>query len=709
MKNFNYLFLFLFLFSFLNTKIFAQNNDEHDIDALFDMSLEELMELDIVSASKKKESLFEAPVSSTVITNEEIERSGATSIPEALRLAPGLIVREQTNGNYDIHIRGFDNVPGKSRFVTSANSITLVMINNRAVYNYFAGGTFWETIPVDLNDVEKIEIVRGPSSPLYGPNAVSGVINIITKDYSKKTGLIAEAKASTGNFNTQIVNANLGYNLGNGFNFVLTGNFQKRDRQRPEYYEFLRDTFIRDITLLRNSDNNDAITNPKERYPNQDNAMDKHGVNFFTQFHKDDLKIDFNAGFQNSEVQKIYVDFPYTPITNNISETQNVDLRIKHRGLSMQASHLRGTQETSGEEFWKYDFNTTDAVVEYSFDFFDKITIRPGLNYRKATYDGKFIGGEKSITTTAASLYASFRPIENLRFLAVGRADKYDINNTKNISYEFVTSYNLNDKFLIRGVYSKANQAPFMLSNFRNTVDTIFLSSVRITKGNENLDLLEMQQIEIGFRCKPVENLFFDLDLFRLNTENYAFPVDRGTTGEFPSYTNIIQYGNIKTKAIQYGISLSVNSMPTEKLQLKGFITLQETQIKDQADEGVLTVEGLPYSTEYIDVFNKSTPTVYGGLYLNYTPFKKLNINISSYFYDKQTLSIFLESAKTLREGINNTVSEKFVLNANVVYSLNKHLNLFVSGKNLIGNTDKEFAYADKVGRTFLGGFKFKF
>lgn len=166
------------------------------------VSLDELYEMilnkDIVSASKKVESSFESPLSTSVISHDEIVESGARTIEEVLRLVPGLIVREKTNGNFDVHIRGNDNLPPDHMFVYSENSITLVMIDNRPVYNYVHGGTFWETLPVGIEDIDRIEVVRGPSSALYGPNAVSGVVNIITKvQESKKLSVDANAQAGT--------------------------------------------------------------------------------------------------------------------------------------------------------------------------------------------------------------------------------------------------------------------------------------------------------------------------------------------------------------------------------------------------------------------------------------------------------------------------------------------------------------------------------
>src|SRR6188768_1063761 len=201
---------FLVLLCLLSSSVvFAQETKtEEGGDDLYTLSLEELMNIPINSASKKDETLFDAPLSSYTITRADIDKSGATRIMEALRLAPGVIVREQTNGVYDIHIRGLDNILRTSEAYTKSNLTTLVMIDNRPVFNHNLGGTFWETLPIDLNDVERIEIVRGPSAPLFGPNAVTGVINIMTKRSSAKR--YVNANVQYGTPSTTIANAAFG-------------------------------------------------------------------------------------------------------------------------------------------------------------------------------------------------------------------------------------------------------------------------------------------------------------------------------------------------------------------------------------------------------------------------------------------------------------------------------------------------------------------
>ena len=222
------LVIFITIFSYSQPDEIIAYEKNYDSDFADELDFYRLENQIIVSASKKEETIFEAPVSSTVITRQQIKRSGATNLQEAMRLVPGLIVRQQTNGNFDIHIRGFDNVPPNSDLINAANSITLVMIDGRPVYNFFSGGTFWETLPIDLIDVERIEVVRGPSSALYGPNAAAGVINIITRRI-KKEAFYTNVDFQGGTPFSLINNASIGYNVKN-VSFILSGNYSYRKR-----------------------------------------------------------------------------------------------------------------------------------------------------------------------------------------------------------------------------------------------------------------------------------------------------------------------------------------------------------------------------------------------------------------------------------------------------------------------------------------------
>jgi iron complex outermembrane recepter protein len=152
------------------------------------LSIEELAEIEITSVSKRPEPLSEAAAAIYVITREDIRRSGATSIPEALRLAPNVQVARLDSNRYAITARGFNS--------TSANKL-LVLIDGRSVYTQLFSGVFWEAQDVFLEDIERIEVVSGPGGTLWGSNAVNGVINIITRHSRDTTGALVSVGGGT--------------------------------------------------------------------------------------------------------------------------------------------------------------------------------------------------------------------------------------------------------------------------------------------------------------------------------------------------------------------------------------------------------------------------------------------------------------------------------------------------------------------------------
>ena len=134
-------------------------------------SLEELMNVKVTTVSKRLEVLADAPAAIYVITHDDIRRSGMTSLPEVLRLAPGVEVAQVASAMWAISIRGDKNI--------FANKL-LVLVDGRSVYSPSFSGVVWEELDVPLEDIERIEIIRGPGATMWGANAVNGVINIIT-------------------------------------------------------------------------------------------------------------------------------------------------------------------------------------------------------------------------------------------------------------------------------------------------------------------------------------------------------------------------------------------------------------------------------------------------------------------------------------------------------------------------------------------------
>lgn len=149
-------------------------------------SIEELSEIEISSVSRRPESLRQAAAAIYVISREDIRRSGASSLPEVLRLAPNLQVARLDASRYAISARGFNS--------TTANKLQ-VLIDGRSVYTPLFSGVFWDAQDTLLEDIERIEVVSGPGGALWGSNAVNGVINVITRRAQDSVGTLLQAEA----------------------------------------------------------------------------------------------------------------------------------------------------------------------------------------------------------------------------------------------------------------------------------------------------------------------------------------------------------------------------------------------------------------------------------------------------------------------------------------------------------------------------------
>ncbi len=193
----------------------AEQPSELDIKHL---SLEQLMDIDVYSASRRLELVQGIPAAIFVLTNEDIRRSHATSIPEALRLVPGVDVGRVDANKWAVSIRGFNS--------REANKL-LILIDGRTVYDPLFSGTLWESQDVMLEDVDRIEVIRGPGGTLWGANAVNGVINIITKNARDTAGVLAAA--TVGTENRYITAARVGWKAGDDVGFRVYAKSAERD------------------------------------------------------------------------------------------------------------------------------------------------------------------------------------------------------------------------------------------------------------------------------------------------------------------------------------------------------------------------------------------------------------------------------------------------------------------------------------------------
>lgn len=191
---------------------------EDEIPYYKKLTLEELMDLEVTSVSRRPEKLSDTASAIQVITGDDIRRSGATSIPESLRLATNLQVAQRNAQSWAISARGFN---------TELSNKLLVLMDGRTVYSPLFSGVFWDVQDYVLDDIDRIEVISGPGGTLWGANAVNGVINITTKSAKDTQGLYTEV--ATGTELENITSARYGLTLAPNVFLRIYGKYTERD------------------------------------------------------------------------------------------------------------------------------------------------------------------------------------------------------------------------------------------------------------------------------------------------------------------------------------------------------------------------------------------------------------------------------------------------------------------------------------------------
>src|SRR3954467_2368822 len=213
----------LCLLTVLTTRMASAQQIALGNESLKRLTLEQLGDIEITSVSKTPEAVWNTPAAIFVLTNEDIGRSGATSIPDALRLVPGVdVARIDTSRNWVVGIRGFGDQFSKS---------VLVLIDGRTAYTPLWAGVHWPIQDTLLEDVDRIEVIRGPGGTVWGANAENGVINIITRSARETHGTYASI--ASGNVDEAIAGVRFGGGNGRALDYRA---YAKGVRRGPQYH-----------------------------------------------------------------------------------------------------------------------------------------------------------------------------------------------------------------------------------------------------------------------------------------------------------------------------------------------------------------------------------------------------------------------------------------------------------------------------------------
>jgi iron complex outermembrane receptor protein len=368
----------------LATPTQVQATDQPDLGAL---SIEELAQLPVRSASKRDEPLSSAPTALFVITGEDVVASGAMSLPEVLRLAPNLNVQQVDASQYAITARGFNGTE-------TANKL-LVLIDGRTVYTPLQSQVFWNLHSPLLEDIQQIEVISGPGGTLYGPNAVNGVVNITSRDAHDTLGALVRGTAGA---YERTAGARYGMAVGSSGAVRVYGNYHDRE-DLPQGVGFPGDDAFRgwqvglrgDITTER-----DHLTIQGDLFRNKAELIEGDGNRGFNLLARWSRTLSPNASV---ELQAYYDRFRRDFILVQDSlETVDVEGQVtlsagRHNLVS--GAGLRTTRDEFINNLNAFQLDPSskrlwigNAFVQDRIDIGGGVSIMPGIKIERSTFTG---------------------------------------------------------------------------------------------------------------------------------------------------------------------------------------------------------------------------------------------------------------------------------------------------------------------------------
>jgi iron complex outermembrane recepter protein len=639
------------------------------------------------------------------------------------------------------------------------------------VYSYFSGGTSWENLPVGIQDVERIEVVRGPAAALYGPNAVNGVINIITS-HAKNEGLNSFANVSISNMKDKTLNASVGYNWKDKTKITFSGNYSDRYRYDKTYYDWATNRYVdqdslnlamplmRD-TVLRTYWDPKSFRDTLNSYFNEERSYKNSSINLFVnhQFSHNST-LDFSIGGQHAISQKPGPMNMMTPLSENESNTGYFDMRLKVYNLFVQLDIIGG-EEISNFAYNSNHFAIVHQSVEYDWQILKNLSFRPGVDFRYIEYFSPIINktpfnfakmnydtimDAREVSTNSIYFLTEWKPINGLRFIGGFRMDTFNLDHTAAINYELAATYRINKNNLVRFTNSKASRAPFVFDTYLNSKNE-YDGYIQVNKdlyytvpteqrfvSQKGLKYPTNNTFELGLRSKLFSNTEIDVEVFTSKLNHLLATINRDNV-DFTASLNA-EYGldtlvegkinttmdveNDNMSARQTGVSMTANIKLNSKANLSLFGTYQYTKLsRDSYYNQIFTETDTIYDPKSNTIrFISTLKSNFSGWNISSTPdfyggfalnYKLLdNVNVNLNGYIS-TRQIFYNDLCLLEDrNVEMPVSAWMNLNYKIAWQPADKITLYTSAFNLLGK-HREFGGTDKIGRSFLIGFQYGF
>jgi iron complex outermembrane recepter protein len=493
---------------------------------LGELSIEDLMNVRVISVSKKEQDLFGVPSAVFVLTNETIRRSGATSIPDALRLVPGMQVAQIDGNKWAISARGFNGV--------WANKL-LVLIDGRVVYTPVSGGVYWDLQDFPLDDIDRIEVIRGPGSTVWGANAVNGVVNIISKSSAATQGGLATV--STGTTDPAIASIRYGGRLASRghYRFFVknsnrgamtdTGSTASGDQSRLTQAGFRSDMNLSptDVLTVQGSILNGESGQRVNRHLESYTPVARVVVSSISPIRVRNLVARWERSFspQSSFSMQAFWDHSYRLVIGKGETNQTIDLELQHRFAAGKRHDV----------IWGAGHRASSDHLEVVFaEYFDPANSRTKLSNVFLQDEIALVPGRLKLTFGSKLEHNTFAGFE--------------LQPTARIAWHPTGVQT------VWGAISRAARTPSRLERSLHVDVAAFIGAggqltVIGIRGAADLKTEHVNAFETGYRIEPHPGLAFDVTAFYnqyddLRTENAATIVE--TTGGPPRTARIRQY-----------------------------------------------------------------------------------------------------------------------------------------------------------------------
>lgn len=616
--------------------VFAQGPAETEL-ALFE-------EIPIViTPGKKLQPITEAPASTYVVTQEDIKQSCSIHLWDALREVPGLDVVAQTVGQAEVSMRGFANL---------MTNKTLLMIDGRSIYLPIQGVLFWELLPVQLEEIDRVEVVKGPVASLYGANANLGLINVVTKTAQQMQGITYTSTGGSGSTNRHSLicagtAGDLAYKFSGGWK--ETNSFDARDKD----------------------------------------ALDAGNINGILEYQIDDeTKVALSGGITHA-------DFYW------ITASTQIDNEWYFGPLDGTMSYVKADYQSGGFKarvYWNHEFETyktakrrtdatvdvTDGEISYSFDAGDKHALMVGAGGKlDHTETNLFLeSDDKTHDQVIWDIFFQdeYQWLEKATLVSSVRLDHYPLTGYQP-SGRFAALLNPNNDHLFRFSSGYGFRAPTISDHYMSYPVDVGGGVIQTTWGNKDVDPETYLTVEANYQGRLNEGKFRPfVDLFwtKIDDPIETYATGGGNAGLDQSWHNL-------GKVYSMGGELGAEYVISESLSLLGNYAFNHVQYKHDA---------LKY---FCPRHKINAGFKLGGLK------DKLSAKLLIHYVEGT------ETSKQVNDGYENRSNSYVLANLWIGYKIGENMEVSVSGYNMLHDEHIETPGGDEIGTRALATVRVKF